>query len=83
MINIQHFEPNVRFGGDEEFIKRINNDKIKTDFCNNNDIKLLRIKHNENIIEKLKKYISNYGNTIIQTNETAWNFVLCFSEFCK
>ena len=62
---VQHFETNIRFGGDEEFIKRINNDKIKTDFCENNNIKLLRIKYNDNIIEKLKKYISNYGNTSI------------------
>jgi len=62
---IQHFEPNTKFGGELEFIKRINNDKIKTDFCENNNIKLLRIKYNDNIIEKLKKYISNYGNTSI------------------
>jgi len=50
----QHFKPNIRFGGEIEFIKRVNNDNIKTNFCKNNNIKLLRIKYNENIIEKLK-----------------------------
>jgi len=62
---IQHFEPNVRFGGEIEFVKRINNDKIKTDFCENNNIELLRIKYNENIIEKLKNKLNNYVNSSI------------------
>ena len=62
---IQHFLPNVRFGGEIGFIKRVNNDKIKTDFCKNNNIKVLRIKYDENIIEKLKNKLKNYVNTSI------------------
>ena len=54
---IQHFKSNVRFGGEKEFIKRVNNDKIKNNFCDNNNIKLLRIKYDENVIEKLKNKI--------------------------
>jgi len=62
---LQHFEPRVIFGGEIEFIKRVNNDKIKTDFCKNNNIKLLRIKYNENIIEKLKNKLNNYVNSLL------------------
>jgi len=62
---IQHFEPNIRFGGEEEFMKRLNNDKIKTDFCKKNNIELLRIKYDENIIEKLKNKIKKYVNSSI------------------
>ena len=62
---IQHFESNIRFGGETEFVKRVNNDKIKTDFCKNNNIKLLRIKYNENIIEELKNKIYNYVNSSV------------------
>jgi len=62
---VQHFEPTVRFGGEIEFVKRVNNDKIKTDFCQKNNIELLRIKYDENIIEKLKKYLNNHVNSFV------------------
>ena len=32
-----------------------NNDNIKNIFCKNNNIKLIRIKYNESIVEKIKK----------------------------
>lgn len=79
---IQHFEPNIKFG-EEEFKKTIYNDIIKNNFCKNNNINLLRIKYDENIIEKLKKYLNKYGNTIIQSIQEQRNFILCFSEFGK
>ena len=36
-------------------------DNIKTDYCKNNNINLLRIKYTENIEEKLTKYFQNHG----------------------
>jgi very-short-patch-repair endonuclease/ribosomal protein S18 len=49
----QHYEPIEFFGGDEAFIIRQRHDKLKTDYCENNGIKLVRIAYNENIEEKL------------------------------
>ena len=41
--------------GGEEKLKLVQlRDKIKTNYCKDNDIKHLRIKYNENITEKLK-----------------------------
>ena len=57
---IQHFKPVKAFGGTKEFNKTIVKDKIKDEYCCNNNIHLLRISCFENIIEKLKtiqKYI--------------------------
>lgn len=59
---IQHFSP-VRFNGisqemaDKLFERTKIVDSIKTDFCLNNNIKLLRISYNENIQLKLKDYL--------------------------
>lgn len=50
----QHERPVEWFGGKEDFFKRVENDKIKTKFCIDNKIKLIRIKVGHNIIEKLK-----------------------------
>jgi hypothetical protein len=49
----QHFESVVGFGGDEEFSKTQKHDKIKNEYCKENNIKLIRIKYNENINNKL------------------------------
>lgn len=49
----QHYESIKHFGGNEEFEKRKIKDKIKTKYCKKNGIKLIRIKYNENIEEKL------------------------------
>jgi hypothetical protein len=40
---IQHFEPIDKWGGLDRFEKQTLNDKIKNDYCKNNEIKLLRI----------------------------------------
>jgi very-short-patch-repair endonuclease len=50
----QHYMPIDKFGGKNALLSLKTRDKIKTDFCLDNDIKLLRIKYNENIEEKLK-----------------------------
>jgi hypothetical protein len=50
---IQHFVPIKFFGGEVGLLKRIKNDKIKTDYCENKNINLIRISYLEDIYEKL------------------------------
>lgn len=52
---IQHYQISTYFG-EESFKKTQINDKIKKDFCKENNIKLLIIKYNENISEVLKNF---------------------------
>lgn len=54
---IQHFKPIKQFGGNDGFKSNQLRDKIKNDYCNENDIKLLRIKYDEDVIKKLESYI--------------------------
>lgn len=56
---IQHFKPVHYFGGEDSLIKQQCNDAIKTNYCNEHDIKLLRIPYTEydNINEILNKEI--------------------------
>ena len=49
----QHYQIIEKFGGEIEFKDRIKKDAIKTQFCQKNNIKLYRIKYNENINDKL------------------------------
>ena len=50
----QHFKAIETWGGIENLIEIQNRDKIKTDFCNKNNIILHRIKYDDNINNKLK-----------------------------
>jgi very-short-patch-repair endonuclease len=50
---IQHFQLNEFFTNQKEFENIQKRDKIKTYFCKNNNIELIRIKYNENIESKL------------------------------
>ena len=50
---LQHFKPVEFFGGETRFKYQKKIDQIKTDFCKNNDINLVRIRYSENIEEKL------------------------------
>lgn len=54
---IQHFKIIEFFDGEEGFKNRQNKDKIKTEYCKNNNIKLIRIKYNDNINDILKRSI--------------------------
>ena len=60
----QHFEPIDIWGG-EKYLQEIKrNDKIKTDYCNDNNIRLIRISYECSILEeldKLKKAIITNG----------------------
>jgi very-short-patch-repair endonuclease len=49
----QHFIIHEKWGGKIQFEKIQKRDQIKNNFCKNNNIKLIRIKYNENIIKKL------------------------------
>jgi hypothetical protein len=50
---IQHFKPIDVFGGEKEFAKTQIRDKIKNEYCLNNNIHLIRVSYLENIVEKL------------------------------
>ena len=50
---LQHYKPIERFGGEMGLIETKTNDKIKNEFCKNNDIQLHRIKYGDDIIKKL------------------------------
>ena len=50
---IQHYEPVEYFGGKEAFKNCQRHDQIKTEYCINNNIKLIRIRYDEKIKDKL------------------------------
>lgn len=54
----QHYEVVDRFGGEESLKYTQYNDNIKTEYCNSNNITLIRIKYNENIEEKLETILN-------------------------
>lgn len=53
----QHYYPINFFGGEERLKKNIQRDEIKTNYCFVNNIRLLRIRYDENIIEALEKFL--------------------------
>ena len=55
----QHFEPLKHFGGQESFEYRQRHDKIKTEYCKNNNIPLLRIPYYANVEEELENFLLN------------------------
>jgi hypothetical protein len=50
---LQHFESIDFFGGEQRLNEQKIKDNIKTEYCNNNNIQLIRIKHTDNINEIL------------------------------
>ncbi len=53
----QHFESIDYFGGDETLKEIQKRDSIKNKYCKENDIKLLRIKYNQDTTSILKNYL--------------------------
>lgn len=53
----QHYEPVDKFGGLEEFEKIVFRDRCKDKYCLDNNINLLRIRYDEDIIEKLNELL--------------------------
>lgn len=52
---MQHYKPIEYFGGESGFKKRVVNDKIKKEYCHDNNILLITIKYNEKIEKKLNR----------------------------
>jgi len=59
---IQHFKPINYFGGKKAFIELKKRDKIKSKYCHDNNIKLIRISYIDNIEEKLKSLLAEALN---------------------
>jgi hypothetical protein len=59
---IQHYQPVKHFGGMKGLTMRTIRDKVKQDFCENNEIPLLIIKYDQNNIDEL---VGSFLNTII------------------
>ena len=51
----QHYEPVDYFGGKEAFESVVMRDKIKENYCSDNNIHLIKIAYNTNIYEELQK----------------------------
>lgn len=55
----QHYEAVEHFGGEYNLIYTQNNDKIKKEYCNNNNIKLLTIRYDEDIVENIQYEVND------------------------
>jgi Zn finger protein HypA/HybF involved in hydrogenase expression len=53
----QHYTPIDYFGGEEAFKYQLIRDNIKGEYCKNNNIHLIIIKYDEDVLEKLTKYL--------------------------
>ena len=56
---VQHYHPIPFFGGLNGLLLRQKRDKIKNDYCKINNIRLIRIKYDENVEEILNTLIIN------------------------
>jgi hypothetical protein len=54
---IQHYEAIEHFGGENKLKQRKINDKIKKEYCVDNNIPLIIIKYNENVEDILSNYL--------------------------
>lgn len=53
---IQHYEPVKYFGGNNRFINQEINDRIKLNYCIDNNINLIIVKYNENHYDSLNNF---------------------------
>lgn len=67
----QHFESIKNWGGEKRLKVQQNHDKIKNEYCLNNNIRLIRIKYNENIYDKLS-FIYDYHNHYLSTYNSTY-----------
>ncbi len=54
---IQHFTPIKHFGGIRKFSTQQENDKIKRDYCNKNNLPLIEVRYCDNVEEKIKEIL--------------------------
>jgi hypothetical protein len=64
----QHYEPVEFFGGIDKFNQQIINDKIKKEYCYNNNIPLIIIKYNENVNDTLEEKFTYANQWLPLTN---------------
>jgi hypothetical protein len=73
----QHFEPYERFGGEKRFQEQVNNDIIKKQYTEDNNIKLIRISYNDykNIENELKNGLNSQNQLFLSSNypKLGWN----------
>lgn len=58
----QHFEAITYFGGIKAFEENLIRDKIKNEYCKNNNIHLIRISYKEDIITILNQELTKFLN---------------------
>lgn len=56
----QHYEPIEYFGGVDKLKETQLCDDIKNEYCKENNIRLLRIRYDENVEEKLNKFLLSH-----------------------
>lgn len=63
----QHFRPVRHLGGKDHYDKTVKNDKIKNDYCRDNNIELIRISYyeNKNISNILEEYFKHVNTEVI------------------
>ena len=66
----QHFKPLKHFGGEKDLTERQENDKIKTNYCLENKISLLRIRYDEDIEQALDLFFLNSNIKELPPKET-------------
>ncbi len=64
---IQHFEPIEIMGGQKRYNEQKIKDQIKNEYCSKNNIRLIRIRYDENIIDKLIFYFNAIDVPILST----------------
>jgi len=76
---IQHYEPRSRFGGEKEYLLQVSRDKLKNEYCERNNIRLLRIGYKDyrNLNSILVDNLLNENKKILKFN----NF--CINEDVK
>lgn len=57
---IQHYEPVVKFGGEEGFAELKLNDYFKTNYCAEHNIKLIRVPYTK--YDSMEEFLNNYFN---------------------
>ncbi len=60
---IQHYKPILNFGGEKAFIKNKERDEIKTKYCQDNQIKLLRISYKD--FDKIEEILCDFLKEIV------------------
>lgn len=70
---LQHYKSVFYWGGDFGLVERKLRDKIKMEYCKNNNIPLLIIKYDEDVVEKL----TNYFNVVYSNPSLVLKNTMC------